>query len=142
MTLNNLKCFEGCQIGGKNTTFNFRITDCISFMISLPWWKWKLLTLGTQPTVLLITVLLLIDFLKNEPEPAGHYLLDLSPTCNAVLLILHAEFSEWNVWFSEQRYLCMEQIRTSQFKLYSNTLILWKGETWIVLSSVCIIIGK
>lgn len=54
-------------IGGKNTNFNFKITHCISFMIPLQWWKWKLLTQQTWPTVHLITGLLLIDFLRHEP---------------------------------------------------------------------------
>ena len=80
-------------------------------MISLQWWKWKLLTLGTRPTVLLITVLLLIDFFRSKPDP-GCYLLDLSPTHNTVILIFLTEFLEENVWFSEQRCLCMKQIRT------------------------------
>lgn len=54
-------------IGGKNTNFNFKITHCISFMIPPQWWKWKLLTQQTWPTVHLITGLLLIDFLRHEP---------------------------------------------------------------------------
>ena len=124
MTLNNLKCFENCQIGGKNTYFNFKITYCISFMISLQWWKWKLLTLGTRPTVLLITILLLIDFFRIKADP-GHYLLDLSPTHNTAILISLTEFLEENIWFPEQRCLCMKQIRTNQLKLRSNGLTLW-----------------
>lgn len=108
----------------QNTYFNFKITYCISFVISLQWWKWKLLTLGTRPAVLLITVFLLIDFFRSKPD-SGYYFLDLSPTHNTVILILLTEFLEQNVWFPEQRCLCMKQIRTNQFKLYSYGLTLW-----------------
>lgn len=116
----------------QNTNFNFMITFCISFLTSLQWWKWKVLTLGTRPTVLLITVLLLIDFLRSEPDPR-HYLLG-SLSFKAVILILLLVFRVKCLIFRTEIPLC-EQIWTKQFKLYNAWLTLHTRETQTVLPS-------
>lgn len=123
----------------QNTNLNFMITFCISFLKSLQWWKWKVLTLGTRPTVLLITELLLIDFLRSEPD-LRHYLL-VSPTLNAVILILLLVVRVKCLIFSTEVPLC-EQIWTKQFIQYSVDFSYKRDSNCPSLLLVWIIISK